>query len=107
MVVENFLPGVAAKLGLGYEAVSAVNPAVVYVSVTGFGQDGPHSKRPGYNTIAQGMSGLMALTGHPGDPPTRVAGSTSDLSPRPHGLRQRLRRARPALPRPAAASTST
>ena len=80
VVVENFLPGVAAKLGLGYEAVSAVNASVVYVSVTGFGQTGPHSKRPGYNTIAQGMSGLMALTGHPGDPPTRVAGSTSDLA---------------------------
>jgi crotonobetainyl-CoA:carnitine CoA-transferase CaiB-like acyl-CoA transferase len=80
VVVENFLPGVAAKLGLGYEAVSAINPSVVYVSVTGFGQTGPHSKRPGYNTIAQGMSGLMALTGHPGDPPTRVAGSTSDLA---------------------------
>jgi crotonobetainyl-CoA:carnitine CoA-transferase CaiB-like acyl-CoA transferase len=80
VVVENFLPGVAARLGLGYEAVSAANPAVVYVSVTGFGQTGPHAKRPGYNTIAQGMSGLMALTGHPGDPPTRVAGSTSDLS---------------------------
>jgi crotonobetainyl-CoA:carnitine CoA-transferase CaiB-like acyl-CoA transferase len=60
--------------------VSAINPAVVYVSVTGFGQNGPHSRRPGYNTIAQGMSGLMALTGHPGDPPTRVAGSTSDLA---------------------------
>ncbi len=80
VVVENFLPGVATKLGLGYAAVSAINPAVVYVSVTGFGQDGPHSRRPGYNTIAQGMSGLMALTGHPGDPPTRVAGSTSDLA---------------------------
>jgi crotonobetainyl-CoA:carnitine CoA-transferase CaiB-like acyl-CoA transferase len=80
VVVENFLPGVAARLGLGYEAVSAVNPSVVYVSVTGFGQTGPHAKRPGYNTIAQGMSGLMALTGHPGDPPTRVAGSTSDLA---------------------------
>ena len=46
VVVENFLPGVAAKLGLGYPAVSAVNPAVVYVSVTGFGQDGPHSTAP-------------------------------------------------------------
>jgi len=80
VVVENFLPGVATKLGLGYAAVSAVNAAVVYVSVTGFGQNGPHSRRPGYNTIAQGMSGLMALTGHPGDPPTRVAGSTSDLA---------------------------
>ena len=80
VVVENFLPGVAAKLGLGYEAVSAANPTVVYVSITGFGQTGPYSRRPGYNTIAQGMSGLMALTGHPGDPPTRVAGSTSDLA---------------------------
>ncbi len=80
VVVENFLPGVAAKLGLGYDTISATNPAVVYVSITGFGQDGPHARRPGYNTIAQGMSGLMALTGHPGDPPTRVAGSTSDLA---------------------------
>ncbi len=80
MVIENFLPGVAAKLGLGYADVSAINPRVVYASVTGFGQDGPYAKRPGYNTIAQGMSGLMALTGMPGHPPTRVAGSISDLS---------------------------
>lgn len=80
VVVENFLPGVAARLGLGYEAVRAVNPTVVYASVTGFGQDGPYAKRPGYNTIAQGMSGLMALTGMPGHPPTRVGGSVSDLA---------------------------
>jgi crotonobetainyl-CoA:carnitine CoA-transferase CaiB-like acyl-CoA transferase len=80
VVIENFLPGVAARLGLGYAHVSAVNPSVVYASVTGFGQDGPYAKRPGYNTIAQGMSGLMALTGMPGHPPTRVAGSISDLS---------------------------
>ncbi|HYE91431.1 MAG TPA: CoA transferase [Terriglobales bacterium] len=80
VVLENFLPGVAAKLGLGYAQVSAANPSVVYASVTGFGQDGPYAKRPGYNTIAQGMSGLMALTGMPGQPPTRVAGSISDLS---------------------------
>jgi crotonobetainyl-CoA:carnitine CoA-transferase CaiB-like acyl-CoA transferase len=80
VVIENFLPGVAAKLGLGYPQVSAVNPSVVYASITGFGQDGPYAKRPGYNTIAQGMSGLMALTGMPGHPPTRVAGSISDLS---------------------------
>ena len=80
VVIENFLPGVVAKLGLGYREVSAVNPRVVYASVTGFGQDGPYARRPGYNTIAQGMSGLMALTGMPGHPPTRVAGSISDLS---------------------------
>src|SRR5262249_23723575 len=55
VIVENFLPGVATRLGLGYEAVRAVNPSVVYASVTGFGQTGPYAKRPGYNTIAQGM----------------------------------------------------
>jgi crotonobetainyl-CoA:carnitine CoA-transferase CaiB-like acyl-CoA transferase len=80
VVIENFLPGVAAKLGLGYAQVSADNPRVVYASVTGFGQDGPYAKRPGYNTIAQGMSGIMALTGMPGHPPTRVGGSTADLA---------------------------
>ncbi len=80
VVIENFLPGVAERLGLGYPALRAVNPAVVYASVTGFGQTGPYARRPGYNTIAQGMSGLMALTGMPGHPPTRVAGSVSDLA---------------------------
>jgi crotonobetainyl-CoA:carnitine CoA-transferase CaiB-like acyl-CoA transferase len=80
VVVENFLPGVADRLGLGYAAVSAANPAVVYVSVTGFGRTGPYARRPGYNTIAQGMSGIMAITGMPGDPPTRVGGSVADLA---------------------------
>mgnify|MGYP001604521916 FL=1 len=80
VVVENFLPGVADRLGLGYTAVSAANPRVVYASVTGFGQTGPHAPRAGYNTIAQGMSGLMALTGQPGDPPTKVGGSVADLA---------------------------
>ena len=80
VVVENFLPGVAERLGLGHAAVRAANPAVVYASVTGFGQTGPYARRPGYNTIAQGMSGLMALTGMPGQPPTRVGGSVADLA---------------------------
>ena len=80
VIVENFLPGVADRLGLGYAAVRAVNPTVVYASVTGFGQTGPYAKRPGYNTIAQGMSGLMGLTGMPGHPPTKVGGSVSDLA---------------------------
>jgi crotonobetainyl-CoA:carnitine CoA-transferase CaiB-like acyl-CoA transferase len=71
--------GVADKLGLGYDAVSAVNPSAVYVSVTGFGQNGPHARRAGYNTIAQGMSGIMALTGMPASP-TKVGGSVSDLA---------------------------
>jgi crotonobetainyl-CoA:carnitine CoA-transferase CaiB-like acyl-CoA transferase len=80
VVVENFLPGVAERLGLGYAALRAVNPGVVYASVTGFGQTGPYARRPGYNTIAQGMSGLMGLTGMAGHPPTRVGGSVSDLA---------------------------
>ncbi len=80
VVIENFLPGVAERLGLGYTAVRAVNPSVVYASVSGFGQTGPYAKRPGYNTIAQGMSGLMGLTGMAGHPPTRVGGSVSDLA---------------------------
>src|SRR3990172_3391170 len=80
VVVENFLPGVADKLGLGYAAVSAANPAVVYASVTGFGQTGPHAKRAGYNTIAHGVSGIMALTCMPGQPPTKVGGSVTDLA---------------------------
>jgi crotonobetainyl-CoA:carnitine CoA-transferase CaiB-like acyl-CoA transferase len=80
VVVENFLPGTLERLGLDYAAVRAANPAVVYASVTGFGQDGPYARRPGYNTIAQGMSGLMGLTGPPGHPPTRAGGSVSDLA---------------------------
>jgi crotonobetainyl-CoA:carnitine CoA-transferase CaiB-like acyl-CoA transferase len=80
VIIENFLAGAAERLGLGYAAVRAVNPGVVYASITGFGQTGPYAKRPGYNTIAQGMSGLMALTGMPGHPPTRVAGSASDTA---------------------------
>jgi crotonobetainyl-CoA:carnitine CoA-transferase CaiB-like acyl-CoA transferase len=80
VVIENFVPGVADKLGLGYGALSAANPAVVYASVSGYGQDGPYARWPGYNTIAMGMSGLMALTGQPGDPPTRPGGSISDVA---------------------------
>ncbi len=80
VILENFVPGVAERLGLGYQALSAANPAVVYASVSGYGQDGPYARRPGYNTIAMGMSGLMALTGQPGDPPTRPGGSISDVA---------------------------
>jgi crotonobetainyl-CoA:carnitine CoA-transferase CaiB-like acyl-CoA transferase len=80
VLIENFVPGAAERLGVGYAAVAAVNPAIVYASVSGFGQTGPYARRPGYNTIAQGMSGLMALTGHAGGPPTRAGGSVADLA---------------------------
>jgi crotonobetainyl-CoA:carnitine CoA-transferase CaiB-like acyl-CoA transferase len=80
VVIENFVPGVAERLGLGYTALTTSNPAVVYASVSGYGQSGRYARRPGYNTIAMGMSGLMALTGQPGDPPTRPGGSISDVA---------------------------
>src|SRR5262245_928205 len=80
VLIENFVPGVADRLGIGYAAVSALNPGIVYVSVSGFGQTGPYAQRPGYNTIAQGMGGLMGVTGMPGDPPTRAGGSISDIA---------------------------
>jgi crotonobetainyl-CoA:carnitine CoA-transferase CaiB-like acyl-CoA transferase len=80
VLVENFVPGVADRLGVGYAAVSELNPGIVYVSVSGFGQTGPYAQRPGYNTIAQGMSGLMGITGMPGHPPTRAGGSIADVA---------------------------
>ena len=79
VVLENFVPGGAERLGLGYEAVSAANPTVVYASISGFGQSGPYARRPAYNTIAQGLSGIMAITGYPGGPPTRIGGTLSDM----------------------------
>jgi crotonobetainyl-CoA:carnitine CoA-transferase CaiB-like acyl-CoA transferase len=80
VIVENFVPGVVDRLGIGYEAVRVLNPGIVYVSVSGFGQTGPYAQRPGYNTIAQGMGGLMGVTGMPGDPPTRAGGSIADVA---------------------------
>jgi len=80
VLIENFVPGVAERLGLGYDAVQAANPAVVYASISGFGQTGPYRTRPSYNSIAMGMSGIMSLTGMPGQPPTRPGGSISDLA---------------------------
>jgi crotonobetainyl-CoA:carnitine CoA-transferase CaiB-like acyl-CoA transferase len=80
VVIENFVPGVADRLGIGYEAMRALHPGIVYVSVSGFGQTGPYAQRPGYNTIAQGMGGLMGVTGMPGDPPTRAGGSIADVA---------------------------
>src|SRR6516164_1185374 len=66
VVVENFRPDVKAKLGIDYESVRKINPRIVYGSISGFGQDGPYHKRPGFDQIAQGMGGLMSITGAPG-----------------------------------------
>lgn len=80
VVVENFLPGGMARLGLGYDAVSERNPGVIYVSNTGFGQTGPYRNRKGYDTIFQAMSGVVDLTGHPDGPPAKVGVPFADMT---------------------------
>ncbi|HEX7386493.1 MAG TPA: CoA transferase [Castellaniella sp.] len=79
VVVENFRPGVADKLGIGYDTLSALNPRLIYTSISGFGQDGPAAHRPAYDLIIQAMSGLMASTGFPEGPPTLVGEAISDV----------------------------
>ncbi len=80
IVVENFRPGTMERLGLGYETLREVNPRIIYAAVSGFGHSGPYMHKPGYDIVAQGMSGLMSITGHPGGPPTRVGASVGDLT---------------------------
>jgi crotonobetainyl-CoA:carnitine CoA-transferase CaiB-like acyl-CoA transferase len=79
VIVENFRPGVKKRLGIDYETLSADNPGLVYASISGFGQDGPLSARPGFDQIAQGMGGLMSITGKPGEGPMRVGIPIADL----------------------------
>ncbi len=80
VVVENFRPGVMARLGLGYDALRAENPLLVYVSISGFGQTGPNTARPAYDIIVQAMSGLMSVTGDPDGPPTLVGEAIGDVA---------------------------
>jgi CoA:oxalate CoA-transferase len=79
VVVENFRPGVAAKLGIGYEALRAINPKLIYASISGFGQTGPMAQRPAYDIIVQAMSGIMSMTGEAGGPPTLIGESVADV----------------------------
>ena len=80
VVVENYRPDVKDRLGIGYEALAAVNPRIVLGSISGFGQTGPYAKRPGFDQIAQGMGGLMSVTGLPGQGPVRVGIPVADLT---------------------------
>ena len=80
VLVENFRPDVKHRLGIDYEAMRAVNPRLVYASISGFGQNGPYRERPGFDQIAQAMSGLMSITGEPGQVPQRVGIPVADLS---------------------------
>ncbi|MEM6306172.1 MAG: CoA transferase, partial [Pseudomonadota bacterium] len=78
--VENFRPDVKTRLGIDYEALKALNPRVILASISGFGQDGPYAKRPGFDQIAQGMGGLMSITGDPDGGPMRVGIPIADLT---------------------------
>lgn len=80
VLVENYRPDVKHKLGIGYEALSAVNPRLVYASISGFGQEGPYRDRAGFDQVAQGMGGLMGVTGLPGQGPVRAGIPVADLS---------------------------
>jgi crotonobetainyl-CoA:carnitine CoA-transferase CaiB-like acyl-CoA transferase len=80
VVLENNRPGVAARLGVDYETVREVNPRLVYASISGFGQTGPYSQRPGYDLIAQGLAGVMSVTGEPDGNPVKCGIPIGDLS---------------------------
>ena len=80
VVVENFRPDVKDRLGIDYESLKALNPKIILASISGFGQTGPYAKRPGFDQIAQGMGGLMSITGDPEGGPMRVGIPIADLT---------------------------
>src|SRR4030088_3733163 len=80
VVIENYRPDVKFRLGIDYESLRKINPRIVYASISGFGQDGPYRERPGFDQIAQGMGGLMSITGLPGQGPVRVGIPIADLT---------------------------
>ena len=80
VLVENYRPDVKFRLGIDYATLRAINPRLVYASISGFGQDGPYRERPGFDQIAQGMGGLMSITGLPGQGPVRVGIPVADLT---------------------------
>jgi formyl-CoA transferase len=80
VVVENFRPDVKKRLGIDYKTLAKINPRLVYASISGFGQTGPYANRPGFDQIAQGMGGLMSITGLPGQGPVRAGIPIADLT---------------------------
>jgi crotonobetainyl-CoA:carnitine CoA-transferase CaiB-like acyl-CoA transferase len=80
VLVENFRPGVTARLGIDYETVRQVRPELIYATITGFGERGPWADRPGLDAVAQAMSGLMSVTGHPGSGPAKIGVPATDLT---------------------------
>src|SRR5215510_7420859 len=79
ILVENYRPGVTKRLGIDYDMLVKINPRLIYASISGFGQTGPWSERPGFDLIAQAMGGVMSITGQPGGPPTKSGVPVSDI----------------------------
>ncbi len=79
ILVENFRPGIMKKMGLEYTAVKKLNPHIIYLSISGFGQHGPYSHKPAFDMVAQGMGGTVSITGEPNRPPVRVGYSIGDM----------------------------
>ena len=80
VLVENYRPDVKYRLGIDYESLAKINPRIILASISGFGQDGPYRDRPGFDQIAQGMSGIMSVTGAPGQGPMRVGAAVADVA---------------------------
>jgi crotonobetainyl-CoA:carnitine CoA-transferase CaiB-like acyl-CoA transferase len=80
IITENFRPGVTKKLGIDYDAMSKLNPRIIYASMSGFGQTGPYGRKGGFDIVAQGMSGIMMMTGYPGGRPAKVGIAMNDIA---------------------------
>ena len=80
VLIENYRGGAMEKLGYGWEVLKTRYPRLIYAGISGFGHTGPYAARPAYDMVVQAMGGIMSLTGHPGNPPTRVGSSMGDLT---------------------------
>ncbi len=80
VVLENFLPGTTARLGLDCASLNARNPRIIYAAISGFGQDGPYATKSAMDVVVQGMGGILSITGHPGGPPVRPGTSQGDIT---------------------------
>ncbi|WVN42358.1 CoA transferase [beta proteobacterium MWH-UniP1] len=80
VLTENYRMGTMEKLGLGYDELKKINPGLIYAAVSGYGRTGPLAEKPGFDLIAQGFSGLMSITGHPGGPPAKTGNSVADIN---------------------------
>ncbi|MDP6667764.1 MAG: CoA transferase, partial [Dehalococcoidia bacterium] len=80
IVIENYRTGALERLGLGYEELKKINPGIIYCSISGFGRTGPYANRGGFDLVAQGMSGLMSITGLPDSPPVKVGVPVADMN---------------------------